>query len=143
MLFSNPFKAGVSLMKWKHLINRRQKEGTHKPHDQSGDMLKKARIQTAKAAIEEVKQHMSDENKEASRSVISFYQRLILRLQHGAGGLRENNRYERQKKEIRLKSVQIIRNEIQELFENREITRETAHHLRQYINDLEASLLDE
>nr|WP_236809541.1 Na+/H+ antiporter [Bacillus glycinifermentans] len=143
MLFSNPFKAGVSLMKWKRLINRRQKEGTHKPHDQSGDMLKKARIQTAKAAIEAVKQHMSDENKEASRSVISFYQRLILRLQHGAGGLRENNRYERQKKEIRLKSVQIIRNEIQELFENREITRETAHQLRQYINDLEASLLDE
>ncbi|GIN64858.1 MULTISPECIES: Na+/H+ antiporter [Bacillus] len=143
MLFANPFKAGVSVIKLKHLIDSGKKEETGRQRDESADMLKKARIQTAKAAIETVKQHMNDDNKEAAQSVIAFYQRLILRLQHGTAGRRENVRYEKQKKEIRLKSVQIIRNEIQELFENREISRETAHQLRQYINDLEAELLDE
>lgn len=47
------------------------------------------------------------------------------------------------KKEIHLKSVQIIRNEIQQLFESRQISRETAYRLRQYMNDPGASMLDE
>lgn len=147
LLFSNPFKADVSLMKCQHLIeslfSASRKQDMQRPSDRNGDMLRTSRIQTAKAAIEAVKKHMNDDNQEASKSVIAFYRHFILTLQHGDAGRRKSSRYERQKKEIRLKSVQIIRNEIQQLFESRQISRETAYRLRQYMNDLEASMLYE
>ncbi|MGW8264416.1 hypothetical protein ACWHAR_31210, partial [Bacillus sp. LR--39] len=34
------------------------------------------------------------------------------------------------------------RNEIQTLFEEREISRDISHELRQYINDVEAAMLE-
>ncbi|MFN2744254.1 Na+/H+ antiporter [Bacillus sp. z60-18] len=147
LLFSNPFKAGVSLTKCRHLMTRffadnKKQDISRSPHQYSG-LLRKARMQTAKAAIEAVKRQMNDDNKEVSKSVIAFYRHFILKLQHWDADHKENKRYERQKKEIRLKSVQIIRNEIQNLFENRQISRETAYRLRQYMNDLEAAMLDE
>ncbi|XYJ23861.1 hypothetical protein ACSE3M_06295 [Bacillus velezensis] len=67
---------------------------------------------------------------------------MIFRLGHSYHEQSPSRRFENQKLEIKLRAVQAIRNEIQTLFEEREISRDMSHELRQYINDVEAAMLD-
>lgn len=105
-------------------------------------LIRSTRVKTAKAAIENLKKHTTDENKEVTYSVIAFYNHLIFRLEQGHHEQKSNSHFENQKLEVKLKAVQAIRNEIQTLFEEREISRDITHQLRQYINDVEAAMLE-
>lgn len=82
-------------------------------------LIRTTRVKTAKAAIESLKKHMTEENKDVTLAVISFYNHLIFRLGHSYHEQSPSRRFENQKLEIKLRAVQAIRNEIQTLFEER------------------------
>ncbi|MBT2572681.1 Na+/H+ antiporter [Bacillus sp. ISL-51] len=145
VLYTNPFKVGLSKTKLKRLIYWIF-FGEHKKPEMSilneEGLIRATRVKTAKAAIESLKKHMTDENKDVTLAVISFYNHLIFRLENMYQEYSPSRRFENQKLEIKLKAVQAIRNEIQTLFEEREVSRDMSHELRQYINDVEAAMLD-
>ncbi|WP_416655423.1 Na+/H+ antiporter [Bacillus amyloliquefaciens] len=145
VLYTNPFKVGLSKKKLKRLMYWIF-FGEHKKPEMSilneEGLIRATRVKTAKAAIESLKKHMTEENKDVTLAVISFYNHLIFRLEHSYHEQSPSRRFENQKLEIKLRAVQAIRNEIQTLFEEREISRDMSHELRQYINDVEAAMLD-
>ncbi|MBY8911381.1 Na+/H+ antiporter [Bacillus sp. YC2] len=145
VLYTNPFKVGLSKTKLKRLMYWIF-FGEHKKPEMSilneEGLIRATRVKTAKAAIESLKKHMTDENKDVTLAVLSFYNHLIFRLENMYQEYSPSRRFENQKLEIKLKAVQAIRNEIQTLFEEREISRDMSHELRQYINDVEAAMLD-
>lgn len=145
MLYANPFKVGLSKTKLKRLLYWIFFGQLKKPEmsilNEEG-LIRSTRVKTAKAAIENLKKHTTDENKEVTYSVIAFYNHLIFRLEQGHHEQKSNSHFENQKLEVKLKAVQAIRNEIQTLFEEREISRDITHQLRQYINDVEAAMLE-
>ncbi|MCG8397166.1 Na+/H+ antiporter [Bacillus atrophaeus] len=145
MLYANPFKVGLSKTKLKRLLYWIFFGQLKKPEmsilNEEG-LIPSTRVKTAKAAIENLKKHTTDENKEVTYSVIAFYNHLIFRLEQGHHEQKSNSHFENQKLEVKLKAVQAIRNEIQTLFEEREISRDITHQLRQYINDVEAAMLE-
>ncbi|MDK4202384.1 Na+/H+ antiporter [Bacillus velezensis] len=145
VLYTNPFKVGLSKKKLKRLMYWIF-FGEHKKPEMSilneEGLIRSTRVKTAKAAIESLKKHMTEENKDVTLAVISFYNHLIFRLGHSYQEQSPSRRFENQKLEIKLRAVQAIRNEIQTLFEEREISRDMSHELRQYINDVEAAMLD-
>ncbi|MCC9023654.1 Na+/H+ antiporter [Bacillus nakamurai] len=145
VLYTNPFKVGLSKTKLKRLMYWIF-FGEHKKPEMSilneEGLIRTTRVKTAKAAIESLKKHMTDENKDVTLAVLSFYNHLIFRLENTYQEQSPSRRFENQKLEIKLKAVQAIRNEIQTLFEEREISRDMSHELRQYINDVEAAMLD-
>lgn len=145
VLYTNPFKVGLSKKKLKRLMYwiffGEQKKPEMSILNEEG-LIRTTRVKTAKAAIESLKKHMTEENKDVTLAVISFYNHLIFRLGHSYYEQSPSRRFENQKLEIKLRAVQAIRNEIQTLFEEREISRDMSHELRQYINDVEAAMLD-
>ncbi|MCB7144471.1 Na+/H+ antiporter [Bacillus sp. ICE1] len=145
VLYTNPFKVGLSKKKLKRLMYwiffGEQKKPEMSILNEEG-LIRTTRVKTAKAAIESLKKHMTEENKDVTLAVISFYNHLIFRLGHTYHEQSPSRRFENQKLEIKLRAVQAIRNEIQTLFEEREISRDMSHELRQYINDVEAAMLD-
>ncbi|MEC3655263.1 Na+/H+ antiporter [Bacillus siamensis] len=145
VLYTNPFKVGLSKKKLKRLMYwiffGEQKKPEMSILNEEG-LIRATRVKTAKAAIESLKKHMTEENKDVTLAVISFYNHLIFRLGHSYYEQNPSRRFENQKLEIKLRAVQAIRNEIQTLFEEREISRDMSHELRQYINDVEAAMLD-
>jgi CPA1 family monovalent cation:H+ antiporter len=51
--------------------------------------------------------------------------------------------FEKQKKELQLKAIQVERNVVQSLFESGEINRDIANKLRRSTNYFEATILDD
>lgn len=145
ILYANPFKVGLSKTRLKRLMYWIF-FGEHKKPEMSilneAGLIRATRVKTAKAAIEYLEKHKTEEHKEVFLSVITFYKQLIFRLEHSHHELKSSAHFENQKLEVKLKAVQAIRNEIQTLFEEREISRDISHELRQYINDVEAAMLE-
>lgn len=145
ILYANPFKVGLSKTRLKRLMYWIF-FGEHKKPEMSilneAGLIRATRVKTAKAAIDYLEKHKTEEHKEVFLSVISFYKQLIFRLEHSHHELKSSAHFENQKLEVKLKAVQAIRNEIQTLFEEREISRDISHELRQYINDVEAAMLE-
>jgi len=105
--------------------------------------LRFARIRTSKAAIAAIREHISDETKQASVELINGYYKSIERLSMQAQYPHGKDLLAKQKKELQLKAIQIERNEVQTLFENGEINRDIANNLRRSINYFEATILEE
>ncbi|HAK75084.1 MAG TPA: hypothetical protein DCP36_18890 [Sporomusaceae bacterium] len=105
--------------------------------------LRFARIRTSKAAIAAIREHISDETKQASVELINGYYKSIERLSMQAQYPHGKDLLAKQKKELQLKAIQIERNEVQTLFENGEINRDIAINLRRSINYFEATILEE
>ncbi|MGM0950089.1 MAG: Na+/H+ antiporter [Bacillota bacterium] len=145
ILYGNPFKVGLSKTRLKRLMYWIFFDEHKKPElpilNEAG-LIQATRVKTAKAAIEYLEKHKTEEHKEVFLSVITFYKQLIFRLEHSHHDLKSSAQFETQKLEVKLKAVQAIRNEIQTLFEKREISRDISHELRQYINDVEAAMLE-
>lgn len=145
ILYGNPFKVGLSKTRLKRLMYWIF-FGEHKKPEMSilneAGLIQATRVKTAKAAIAYLEKHKTEEHKEVLLSVIAFYKQLIFRLEHSHHDLKSSAQFEAQKLEVKLKAVQAIRNEIQTLFEKREISRDISHELRQYINDVEAAMLE-
>ncbi|WP_420977273.1 Na+/H+ antiporter [Bacillus vallismortis] len=145
ILYGNPFKVGLSKTRLKRLMYWIF-FGEHKKPEMSilneAGLIQATRVKTAKAAIAYLEKQKTEEHKEVLLSVIAFYKQLIFRLEHSHHDLKSSAQFEAQKLEVKLKAVQAIRNEIQTLFEKREISRDISHELRQYINDVEAAMLE-
>ncbi|MCM3783073.1 Na+/H+ antiporter [Neobacillus mesonae] len=100
------------------------------------------RTRTCTKAIEAVHSQMNEQNRSASLTVISHYQRLLAMLKRGSLEL-DDNAFNEKKMELQMKAIQEQRNSIQEMFEAGAISRHIAGILRQYVNQLESQLLRE
>lgn len=146
MLYSNSFKIRFSKVKFLRLLQWLQ---LWRPHQrissgilENEESYKQIRKETAEAAVASIKHHMTEDNQQTCHQVIGFYNQVIFRCEHGPSFFQQKDRtFDRKKKELNFQAVQTIRNEIQTLYENGEINRDIAHHLREYINDMEAVLL--
>ncbi len=104
--------------------------------------LKLAKVLTSKAAICKIKAQMNEENMKASYVVVDHYNQIIRKMSRISNKDKDLNFY-KQRRELQFKALQAQRNEVQSLFENNEITREIASKLRQFINYLEAIIIEE
>jgi CPA1 family monovalent cation:H+ antiporter len=100
-----------------------------------------AKIQTSKAAIAAIRETMSEETKQASLDLIASYHKSIERLSMNTHP-QKRKLFDKQKKELQLKAIQLERNAVQSLFESDEISRDIANRLRRSINYVEATILD-
>ncbi len=107
------------------------------------DVIKNIKIRTSKAAIEAINMEINDTNRVICLSVIARYNEVIQRLEHGEVALKKNEHFEKAKKDLQYKALQIGRDEIQTLYENGEISRETASKLRHFVNQIEAMTFEE
>lgn len=105
--------------------------------------LRNVKIQTAKAAIAAIHKQMTQENKQASLKIIANYHRMIEKISLTFNHPRKKAYFFKQKKELQFKAIQMERNEVQSMFEERLISREIANKLRRSINFLEATMLEE
>lgn len=108
------------------------------------DSLKEVSILTARSAISAVQNQMNDANRDSSLRVISHYHHTIERMSSNESSqLREDEDFQKNRVEFQFIAIQIERDEVQNMFESGEITRGEANQLRQFINYLEAGMLDD
>lgn len=105
--------------------------------------VKAVKIQTAKAAISAVHAQINEENKKASLRVIANYHKMIERININFTHPDKKEQFNKQKKELQFKAIQMERNEVQAIFEEGLISREIANKLRKSINFLEATMLED
>lgn len=109
--------------------------------------LRRAKLATAEAAYEAIRSGMTDRNRLASEHVLFRYRQIINRLKHRDGADDTAADILAGKEEQRLslnrEAIQEQRNTVQEMFEDGTISRELAGKLRQFVAELEASLLKE
>lgn len=112
--------------------------------DQLG-RLRATRLRTSIAAVNAIKAQMNDSNRVAALSVIAHYNELIARLQNGPDNVSDENdedAFDQYKNELRIKAIQAQRNELQSMFEKGELSFSSTNKLRQYMNYLEAGILE-
>lgn len=100
------------------------------------------KVNMAKAAIHYLKSQMTLENEEVYLLIIGEYNDMIMKFNLAKKGA-EPKKYAQMKREIQNKAFQAERDEIQNLFENREITAEVTRKLRKQINIREAYWMEE
>lgn len=109
--------------------------------------LRRAKLATAEAAYEAIRSGMTDRNRLASEHVLFRYRQIINRLKRRDGADDTAADILAGKEEQRLslnrEAIQEQRNTVQEMFEDGTISRELAGKLRQFVAELEASLLKE
>ncbi|WP_282941131.1 Na+/H+ antiporter [Paenibacillus sp. RC67] len=130
----------IALMKriWaKWVKNQKTKSGS------SAEMLRKAKVQTSRAAIDAIQQRITDKNRTAAETVIAHYQAIIDRLCRNQIQPHKLELFHKQKREIMFKALQVERNEVQLMFEQGDISRELAGSLRKFINYMESTSLEE
>ncbi|MDT8715146.1 Na+/H+ antiporter [Clostridium sp. 19966] len=104
--------------------------------------IKAIKILTSKAAIKAIKAQINEENKKASLDVINHYNEIIRKLDKNKA-INNNQNVNKYKTDLQFKAFQAQRNHIQSLIENNIITRETANKLKQFINYMEATAIEE
>lgn len=122
---------------------RHRRAGFRLPAAQYRDAGRDIRGRMSEAAVEAVKNQITDENSELSHAVISRYKAANELTDRGEESFLAENKSIKHKKELQLKAIQIERNKVQSLFENGDITRGTADRLRRYINFTEAGIVQE
>ncbi|GGA45607.1 Na+/H+ antiporter [Paenibacillus physcomitrellae] len=103
---------------------------------------KEAKLKTCQAAIQAISNNLCAENRMISTGVITRYKEMIYRLSSSREAA-ESPQVKAYKKELRMKAVQAERDEVQTMYEKGSISRSVANKLRQFVNMVEASLLDE
>lgn len=128
------------------LLKRIWAKWANKSNEEAGscaDMLRQSKIQTSRSAIDEIRHHITEQNRPACETVISHYQAIIDRLCRNQIQPHKLELFHKQKREIMFKAMQVERNEVQLLFEQGDISRELASSLRKFINYMEANSLEE
>lgn len=106
--------------------------------------MKEVKIATSHAAIAAIKEKMNENNRVVCLSVINHYEEIMQRLNYGlARGGKRNKHFEKAKKDLQYKALQIGRDEVQSLYEAGQISRESATKLRHFINQIEAMTFEE
>lgn len=150
MVMSSRFKmkAMVTLFRLRRLFKGQLfRRGTDGLPVEAKEKIRALRLRTATAALAAVKSQVNDHNRQAVMIVAAQYQDMVDRLRSGnKGGLTmedsDEDLFDQSKNELQIKAIQAERDEVQLMFEEGEITRATANKLRQYINYLEAGILE-
>lgn len=108
------------------------------------EALRLTKIRSCEAAIQAVKQQCSTANEEEAAAVLAYYHNVLDRLSRLSPALRhKDERFEERKKELHWIAVQAERDEVQTLYEQGEITRQTAAELRRLISEREAAMFEQ
>lgn len=106
------------------------------------EKVKDLKIRMYKAAIQELQAGITPENHEISTSIIDEYKLYILKYKRENKG-RIPSKMVDCERELFYKAIQAERNEVQDMFEKRKITRDVANKIRQEINLREALTINE
>lgn len=144
MVMSNrsKMKMAVALIRVRRLFSKQFAKLPEQRDMNELEQLREIKIRTSQAALEVIKSQMNDKNREAALAVIARYNESIERLQSGFGKIESEDVFNQHKNELDIKAIQAERNEVQALFESGEINWTVANKLRQYINYLEAGILE-
>ncbi|MEF2968202.1 Na+/H+ antiporter [Paenibacillus sp. M1] len=148
MVMSSRFKMQilVSLFRLRRLFSKQfSKKKTLDLPEEKKERIRAARLRTTTAALEAVQAHIHDENRQAGMLVVTQYKELLTRLKSGSsltGGIKDEDVFNQHKNELRIKAIQAERNELQSMYEQGEISWNSASKLRQYINYREAGVLE-
>lgn len=108
----------------------------------SADCSRQAKLAMSRAAVEAIRQHMNDENREASQHVIDRYEILIGKLDRDTAWDRDGMADDR-KLELKLKAIQEQRDKVQQMYQDGTINRKVAGRLRHFVDHLEASIWED
>lgn len=103
--------------------------------------IESAKILAYNAAISAIRKEINDENRGISLEIIAHYTEFIRRIQRGSQP-KDTEQFNKHKRELQFKAIEVQRKEVQSLFENGEINRELANKLRKFINYWEATIME-
>jgi CPA1 family monovalent cation:H+ antiporter len=129
------------LLQIKHVFAP-NKEELQKLRASKFNALIKLRITTAIQAIKMLKNELTPENKAISYQVIGEYNKIITKYKL-AKKLKDPGDFAKLERDLRQKAFQAERDEIQNLYEKGEITRDITQKIRQQINIREAYSMED
>lgn len=106
------------------------------------EKVRDLKIRMYKAAIQELQANINPENHDTTSMIIEEYKVLILKFKRENGG-RIPSKLIDFERELFYKAIQAERDEVQDMFEKRQISREVANNIRQQINLREALTINE
>ncbi|TQR20294.1 hypothetical protein [Psychrobacillus vulpis] len=130
-----------SVYSLKKLVTSKSKHNLKKRMTKNKNIIQ-LKVDMSKAAIEYLKAHMTPEKEETYLLIIGEYNEMILKFKLAKTGV-DSVHYMQVKREIQDKAFQAERDEIQNLFENGEITLEVTRKMRKQINIREAYWMEE
>ncbi|MBP2000905.1 CPA1 family monovalent cation:H+ antiporter [Paenibacillus shirakamiensis] len=119
------------------------KQNENADHVQYLTALRAAKQRTLEAAIAAIREHITDNNRTLSLSVISHHREMIASLHGDYQEVKAGEDFGKDKKALQLLAIQAERDEVQRLFEQGEVSRSLANKLRQFINYMETVSLEE
>ncbi|GAA0853041.1 Na+/H+ antiporter [Bifidobacterium pullorum subsp. gallinarum] len=147
MLLSSRYKFKLLLKaSWRHLRGLLQKpehkEATMSPGHPDWEMYKDLKLEAIRAAIHEIEAMQPIENLEIAHAVIADYRAMEHHIENDRIWSRMEPELSSERRELELKAIQAERNEIQRMFEQGEVDRALANHLRMDVNYREANLFE-
>jgi CPA1 family monovalent cation:H+ antiporter len=110
-------------------------------HEKSKKLIH-LKVNMAKAAIQYLKEHMNSENEHIYLIIIGEYNEMIMKFKLAKKGV-DSHQYAELQRELRAKAFQAERDEIQNLYEEGEITIDVLRKIRKQINIREAYWMEE
>lgn len=147
MLLSSRYKFKLLLKaSWRHLRGLLQKpehkEAPMSPGHPDWEMYKDLKLEAIRAAIHEIEAMQPIENLEIAHAVIADYRAMEHHIENDRIWSRMEPELSSERRELELKAIQAERNEIQRMFEQGEVDRALANHLRMDVNYREANLFE-
>ena len=105
-------------------------------------MYKALKLEAIRAAIHEIQTVKPAQRQEVLQAVIADYRAMEHFLQNDRVWSRRKQKLSSERRELELKAIQSERNEIQSMFEQGDIERALASHLRMDVNYREANLYE-
>ncbi|MDR7237688.1 Na+/H+ antiporter [Neobacillus drentensis] len=130
-----------SLYQITHLFLPNNKEQLKQRQAQIKKVIR-LKVNMAKAAIQYLKNQMTSENANIYLAIIGEYSELIMKLKLAKKGA-DSTHYTQLQRELQVKAFQAERDEIQNLFEEGEITIDVTRKIRKQINIREAYWMEE
>lgn len=129
--------------KWKHSLKKNEANETPmSPDHPNWDMYKALKLAAIRAAIHEIQAVKPAPRQEILQAVIADYRAMEHFLQNDRVWSRRKQKLSSERRELELKAIQSERNEIQNMFEQGDIDRALASHLRMDVNYREANLYE-
>ncbi|MFD2614352.1 Na+/H+ antiporter [Paenibacillus gansuensis] len=101
---------------------------------------KAAKIRVLKAGVRAVREGMNDSNRNAARTVISEYHRMLMQIRTEGGGADEGASFRERAKKAHLFAISTERKALVNAFMRGEVSRETAKQYQEVLNQTESVL---
>lgn len=147
MLLSSRYKFKLLLKTlWRQLKRLLQKpeyqETPMSPEHPDWEMYKGLKLEAIRAAIHEIEAREPEAKHEIAQAVIADYRAMEHYIENDRLWTRMKSELSSERRELELKAIQAERNEIQGMFEQGDIDRALATHLRMDVNYREANLFE-